>query len=445
MRSFSALVGSHAHALTSQLSPPQLRLGPHRRGRGALTVSGVVTTPAYATVSANGKIPGMRPLPTSREDLQGGLLGTMKSRFGSTPIIPCELFLVTSWEEVSLELASDEPCPMEWLPGSGVSPSAISQGFATSKGPVKQTMQDFFVAVSDAFGALMPLTPPAWRASQGPAILHHSGAPFCLTAVFDGHGSGDHAARTAQESVLAAVASDTALLDCFARNMDQLGVGPEVLPTLTAAFRRSFAELDAKICAEGEARGLPHDGTTALVSVQVGPKLYTANAGDCRAVLCRGGRAVRLSRDHKPELPEERTRIEAAGGRVASVRGTWRVVLPLADGCTAKVCSVSRGFGDRDFKAASLISAEPDVAAVVLAPHLDAFAIHASDGLWGAVNDQEAVDLVAEVIDKFTGMTSFNTQHAAAAKAAAQDLVKLARDRGSMDDVTVVVTLYDWD
>ncbi|EFJ39763.1 hypothetical protein VOLCADRAFT_35338, partial [Volvox carteri f. nagariensis] len=67
-------------------------------------------------------------------------------------------------------------------------------------------------------------------------------------------------------------------------------------------------------------------GTTALVSVQVGPKLYTANTGDCRAVLCRGGRAVRLSRDHKPELPEERTRIEAAGGRVANVRGTWRVV-----------------------------------------------------------------------------------------------------------------------
>lgn len=85
-----------------------------------------------------------------------------------------------------------------------------------------------------------------------------------------------------------------------------------------------------------------HDGTTALVSVQVGPKLYTANAGDCRAVLCRDGRALRLSRDHKPELPEERQRIEEAGGRVANVRGTWRVVLPLADGCTAKVCSVSR-------------------------------------------------------------------------------------------------------
>lgn len=87
------------------------------------------------------------------------------------------------------------------------------------------------------------------------------------------------------------------------------------------------------------------DGTTALVSVQVGPVLYTANAGDSRAVLCRDGAALRLSRDHKPELLAERRRIEAAGGRVANVRGTWRVVLPLPNGVSAKVCSVSRCVG----------------------------------------------------------------------------------------------------
>lgn len=40
------------------------------------------------------------------------------------------------------------------------------------------------------------------------------------------------------------------------------------------------------------------------------------------------------------------------------------------------------------------------MAALVLAPQRDTFAVHASDGLWGAVGDQEAVDMVSEVIDK---------------------------------------------
>lgn len=41
-----------------------------------------------------------------------------------------------------------------------------------------------------------------------------------------------------------------------------------------------------------------------------------ANAGDSRAVLCRSGKAVTLSTDHKPATPAERARILDAGGAV---------------------------------------------------------------------------------------------------------------------------------
>jgi serine/threonine protein phosphatase PrpC len=44
--------------------------------------------------------------------------------------------------------------------------------------------------------------------------------------------------------------------------------------------------------------------------------LLVANLGDSRAVLSRGGVSKDMSREHKPSRPDERARIEAAGGWV---------------------------------------------------------------------------------------------------------------------------------
>lgn len=57
-------------------------------------------------------------------------------------------------------------------------------------------------------------------------------------------------------------------------------------------------------------------GSTAVVAVVSPAEIVVANCGDSRAVLCRGGRALPLSSDHKPDRPDELVRIEEAGGRV---------------------------------------------------------------------------------------------------------------------------------
>ena len=59
-----------------------------------------------------------------------------------------------------------------------------------------------------------------------------------------------------------------------------------------------------------------------------GNELWVANAGDSRAVLCRGGQALALSEDHKPQSETERNRITAAGGFVSDVGGVSRSALP---------------------------------------------------------------------------------------------------------------------
>jgi len=49
-------------------------------------------------------------------------------------------------------------------------------------------------------------------------------------------------------------------------------------------------------------------------------KIYVANAGDSRAVLCKNGVAYPLSIDHKPDLDSEKNRIYKAEGWVTDGR-----------------------------------------------------------------------------------------------------------------------------
>ena len=61
--------------------------------------------------------------------------------------------------------------------------------------------------------------------------------------------------------------------------------------------------------------------------------LYCANAGDARGVLCRAGKAGRLTYDHKGSDKQEAKRITDAGGFVMSgrVNGVLNVTRSLGD------------------------------------------------------------------------------------------------------------------
>lgn len=86
-------------------------------------------------------------------------------------------------------------------------------------------------------------------------------------------------------------------------------------------FRASYLYTDVKCC---QTLNVPACGATAVTCLMVEEKgrimLYTANVGDSRAVLCRNGKAERLSVDHKAESPMEMKRIVANGGFVKKER-----------------------------------------------------------------------------------------------------------------------------
>jgi serine/threonine protein phosphatase PrpC len=132
-------------------------------------------------------------------------------------------------------------------------------------------------------------------------------------------------------------------------------------------------------------------GCTSVVALVVNNTLYVANAGDSRCILSREGRAVELSQDHKPELPQERDRIIKAGGIVE-------------DGRVMGNLNLSRSIGDLEYKKNTsipqkdqMISAYPDVRIEEITPR-DQFMILACDGVWDMLTSQECVDFVAQRI-----------------------------------------------
>jgi serine/threonine protein phosphatase PrpC len=82
----------------------------------------------------------------------------------------------------------------------------------------------------------------------------------------------------------------------------------------------------------------PQSGSTAATVIMMGRRLFAANVGDSRVVLCRsGGQCVELTSDHKPSRPDEAARVRAAGGFILHKR----VMGELA---------ITRAFGDKSFK-----------------------------------------------------------------------------------------------
>lgn len=81
--------------------------------------------------------------------------------------------------------------------------------------------------------------------------------------------------------------------------------------------------------------GSSHANGVTIVNAPANSRrvLYTANAGDARGVLCRAGKAVRLTYDHKGSDKQEAKRITDAGGFVMSgrVNGVLAVTRSLGD------------------------------------------------------------------------------------------------------------------
>lgn len=154
--------------------------------------------------------------------------------------------------------------------------------------------------------------------------------------------------------------------------------------TIAEAYEQSYITTDAQLRRQSMLRSGTTSVSCLIRVLEDGSKmLYHANVGDSRAILCRDGKAQRLTIDHKPTLDSELARIKSLGGSVTSKR-------------VFGVLAISRALGDHMLKENDVVTASPFCGEVKLAP-TDQFLILACDGVWDVMEDQDAVDFVLEV------------------------------------------------
>lgn len=302
-------------------------------------------------------------------------------------------------------------------------------------------------------------------------MVEHAATKSLLVAVFDGHGAQGH-------DVSGFVARTFVTLLLQDRRFSKQGgnLCEPLRDCLLAAEKAMLGEasIDASL-----------SGSTAAAAVIRGRRMWAIGVGDSRIVLgsavgeasgatggSRGRRptlkAQPVTVDHKPDDPEEKRRIEQAGGRVRATRNRMQPHLLgpprvwLRD-VPAPGLAMSRSLGDLVAKAAGVVSTPDEFVVELGAPAK--LVLLASDGLWDFVPSQEAVEGAAQAAadsarlsqlqhsaSRITATTPLSVGTPADAAAEAQDaaraLMRVARARwlqrtGGSDDITIVCVLLE--
>jgi len=183
------------------------------------------------------------------------------------------------------------------------------------------------------------------------------------------------------------------------------------------ALRKAYLDTDLHLKTQQTGRS----GSTSVSCIFVKSKnnqlddirtLYVANAGDSKAILCRGTQAMEITEEHKPSSEKEKIRLENTKPPV------W-----VTNDKVAGILGVSRSFGDMELK--QWVTAEPFTMSIPITP-TDNFLIMACDGLWDVCSHQKAVDIVLEHAQEKS-------------RDLAQRLVNYALENQTKDNLSVLV------
>ena len=270
-----------------------------------------------------------------------------------------------------------------------------------------------------------------WRYRMEDAHLHSlNNSNLDIFGVFDGHG-GKEVSQFVKNHFIEEFINNpntkyenipNSLIETFLKMDDLLRTqkGKEELTELNKISKKEDDEQDKKEKKGGEKDFYKYldpknsedcdianiTGCTAGVSVinEKNKKIYFANAGDSRAVICKNGIGYQMSHDHKPDSAKEKNRIYKAGG--------W-----VNEGRIKGNLNLSRSLGDFEYKQDKnlspkdqMITAYPEINIEIIDDNCE-FIIVACDGIWDCLTPQGACDYIrTRLYDQKTGLPKNNVK-----------------------------------
>ena len=217
---------------------------------------------------------------------------------------------------------------------------------------------------------------------------------YSLFGIFDGHGGNDVVKYIKNR-----------LPEIIKANITKNDNYDSIENNLTSSFHKIDEEL--------KFYDSEHTGSTATILLFQDNIVYCANVGDSTAFIIYDNFIKKISIDHKCTDPKEEERILLNGGKITKNRVMGQLVL-------------SRCLGDLYCKKYG-VSNIPDISVNKLEGNVK-YVVVASDGVWDVVKENELLQL------------SKNRKNA---EGFCKDLVKLAIDKDTKDNVSCIVISFD--
>ena len=218
---------------------------------------------------------------------------------------------------------------------------------------------------------------------------------YSLFGIFDGHGGNDVVKYIKDR-----------LPEIIKSNISKLNNNYDSIETILTS---SFDKIDNEL----KFYDSEHTGSTATILLFQDNIIYCANVGDSGAYIIYDNYLKKINIDHKCSDPKEEARILNSGGKITKNRVMGQLVL-------------SRCLGDLYCKKYG-VSNIPDISMNKLDSNVK-YVVVASDGVWDVVNENELMNL------------SKNDKNA---DGLCKDLVKLAIDKETKDNVSCIVVSFN--